>query len=517
MAKPTLSDKVILIDLDLADVNVFNTNDLHTNGQFATTDVGTAFIGFKSVGVDISTGTMKVSLINLDDNSKIQRSIVVDELDNYDDTLKTFFYQVREAEIVHAGRWKGQITFTDVFGKTLTSRKFRFEISGHIFDKDDAPLVDVDDVTAFLSSVTAIYDDLNNFLTYAEGAVSGKMDKATNQAEATVGQFLSSNGDGTVTFVDNEGGSGSSEAAIYITNQIQNPLFENGTDGWTAENATLSSELHEWGAWNQFVITPTVGAGETVRVKTPVTSLDGLQTNYWLSFAFMSEKANGILQAGLGMGLEYLNLEYDNQFVAFQFRTAAFELNADFIIEYKLPDDWVIGDTLSLYGVVAINLTDDFGDDTSRYPTDNNFNMVLSRYTVGTFEGTAAFATLKDMYFDKMDKRVPNWTTLALNESMTTIGYPFQTDPMYRIFADKLEFRMAVTMPVSSYGQTIATLPFFATPHVDYRYPVVMDDEVGILEITTSGLIRIVKGKTGVENVNVYANLTILSANIFSI
>lgn len=163
MTLPELTDKIIDIDLALTAVDVFSTTTLSTNEQFATTDIGTAFLGFKSTTVDISVGTAHLTLINIDDGSKIQRTIEIG-VENYDGTSETLYYQLKDTEIVHAGRWVCQVTITDGFGKTLTGRKFRFGIVGHILDGSDAALIAFDDINVMAAAVTTIYDDLNVFL-----------------------------------------------------------------------------------------------------------------------------------------------------------------------------------------------------------------------------------------------------------------------------------------------------------------------------------------------------------------
>lgn len=165
MAIPTSTDKIILVDFSLPETNVFSLRDLETNQQFSTTDKGTAFIGFKSEGLEGSTATL--SMLNLDDDSKVNRVNVVVAGENFDVATNTYFYQLADDEILHGGKWIGHITFT-LGVKTWTGRNFTFMIDGHIFDLSEVKLLVMDDINTFMDSIAVLKQAFSDFYTLAQ-------------------------------------------------------------------------------------------------------------------------------------------------------------------------------------------------------------------------------------------------------------------------------------------------------------------------------------------------------------
>lgn len=169
MAIPTSMDKVILVDFSLPETNVFSMRDYETNQQFSTTDKGTAFLGFKAEGLSGTTATL--SLLNLDDDSKVNRVNVVTDGDNFDVATNTYFYQVSDEEILHGGKWIGHITFTSG-AKTWTVRNFTFHIDGHIFDLIEVKLLVMDDINAFMDSMAVLKQQFIDYFTLTESTTS---------------------------------------------------------------------------------------------------------------------------------------------------------------------------------------------------------------------------------------------------------------------------------------------------------------------------------------------------------
>ena len=83
------------MDFSLTETNAFSLQEVDTQRQFSSTDKGTAFIGLKAD--EITNGmTVNISLANLDDNSRINRTLTVVTGDNFDATNKIFYYQMAE-------------------------------------------------------------------------------------------------------------------------------------------------------------------------------------------------------------------------------------------------------------------------------------------------------------------------------------------------------------------------------------------------------------------------------------
>ena len=160
MAIPTASDKVILVDFSLTETNAFSLQPIDTQRQFSSTDKGTAFIGLKAD--EIKNGmTVDISLANLDDDSRINRTFTVTTDDNFDATNKIFYYQMADDEIVHWGNWIGYGKFTDgVAVKTWTGKKFKFSISRDITNDPETKLIVMDDVNSFIASMQTIKNEM---------------------------------------------------------------------------------------------------------------------------------------------------------------------------------------------------------------------------------------------------------------------------------------------------------------------------------------------------------------------
>ena len=160
MAIPTASDKVILVDFSLTETKAFSLQPIDTQRQFSTTDRGTAFIGFKSE--NITNGmTADISLANLDDDSRVNRTFTVTTGTNFDATNKIFYYQIPDDEIVHWGNWIGYGKFTDgATSKTWTGTKLKYSISRDITNDPETKLIVMDDVNSFIASMQTIKNEM---------------------------------------------------------------------------------------------------------------------------------------------------------------------------------------------------------------------------------------------------------------------------------------------------------------------------------------------------------------------
>jgi len=156
--------RVIEIDLDTAETNVFKNVPYETHEQFYSTDIGMAYLKFTGTG-DYTGCTARLSLINFNDGSKVQRIFEMD-------TTTTFVYTMLETELVHAGRWIGQLAVIKG-GTTISDNPFRFKINGPIMS---TALISFDNINTFTSQLTTIYDGLNTFLDVVILDESGRAD-----------------------------------------------------------------------------------------------------------------------------------------------------------------------------------------------------------------------------------------------------------------------------------------------------------------------------------------------------
>lgn len=145
--------RVIEIDLDTTETNIFKNVPYETHEQFYSTDIGMAFLKFTGLAQDYTGCTARLTLINFNDGSKVQRIFEMD-------TQTTFVYPMLETELIHAGRWIGQLAVIKG-GTTISDNPFRFKINGPIMS---TALISFDNINTFTSQLTTIYDGLNTFL-----------------------------------------------------------------------------------------------------------------------------------------------------------------------------------------------------------------------------------------------------------------------------------------------------------------------------------------------------------------
>jgi len=145
--------RIIDVDLNTLETNVFQNKPYETHEQFYSTDIGMAYLRFTGLEQDYTGCTARLGLINFNDGTKVQRTLEMD-------TETTFVYPMLETELAHGGRWIGQLTVVKD-GTTVTDNPFRFRIDGPILT---VPLISFDNVNTFTDQLTTIYDGLNAFL-----------------------------------------------------------------------------------------------------------------------------------------------------------------------------------------------------------------------------------------------------------------------------------------------------------------------------------------------------------------
>ena len=182
--EPTVSSKVIPLTVRPTDVDHAHTGQLVTNKQFNTADTD-AWFRFTLDGLGATTGSFKLTLINLQDKSVFNHSGL---------TFATnpFYYKLDSSsdetkiEIRHAGRWVGQLVVTLANGDSAT-RKFIFDIEGHILDGTVIQTILLEDYNALIATITGSKDELLQYnIDYATLIADVTTAKETmNQAEIT--------------------------------------------------------------------------------------------------------------------------------------------------------------------------------------------------------------------------------------------------------------------------------------------------------------------------------------------
>ena len=158
--EPTVSSKVIPLTVRPTDVDRTYTGQLVTNKQFNTADTD-AWFRFTLDGLGATTGSFKLTLINLQDKSVFNHSGL---------TFATnpFYYKLDSSsdetknEIRHAGRWVGQLVVTLANGDSAT-RKFIFDIEGHILDGAVVQTILLEDYNALIATINTSKDLLAQY------------------------------------------------------------------------------------------------------------------------------------------------------------------------------------------------------------------------------------------------------------------------------------------------------------------------------------------------------------------
>ena len=160
LLKPSSLSKIIPLSFDLNDTNASNAAQLMTKRQFNTADTDAWF----QISLDdfvATAGSFDITLFNLNDKSVFNHT-------GKPFTTNPFYYKLDSEsdettnEIRHAGRWIGQIVVTLANGDSAT-RKFIFDIEGHILDGADVQTILLEDYNALIATINASKDLLAQY------------------------------------------------------------------------------------------------------------------------------------------------------------------------------------------------------------------------------------------------------------------------------------------------------------------------------------------------------------------
>ena len=160
LLKPSSLSKIIPLSFDLNDTNASNAAQLMTKRQFNTADTD-AWFEVNLEGFVDTSGSFDITLFNLNDKSVFNHT-------GKPFTTNPFYYKLDSEsdettnEIRHAGRWIGQIVVTLANGDSAT-RKFIFDIEGHILDGADIQTILLEDYNALIATITASKDELTQY------------------------------------------------------------------------------------------------------------------------------------------------------------------------------------------------------------------------------------------------------------------------------------------------------------------------------------------------------------------
>ena len=160
LLEPSSLSKIIPLSFDLNDTNASNAAQLMTKRQFNTADTDAWFQISLDDFVD-TAGSFDITLFNLNDKSVFNHT-------GKPFTTNPFYYKLDSEsdettnEIRHAGRWIGQIVVTLANGDSAT-RKFIFDIEGHILDGQDAQVILLSDYQALINTINLAKDDLAQY------------------------------------------------------------------------------------------------------------------------------------------------------------------------------------------------------------------------------------------------------------------------------------------------------------------------------------------------------------------
>ena len=160
LLEPSNRSKIIPLSFDLNDTSASNAAQLMTKRQFNTADTDAWFQISLDDFVDTS-GSFDITLFNLNDKSVFNHT-------GKPFTTSPFYYKLDSEsdettnEIRHAGRWIGQIVVTLANGNSAT-RKFIFDIEGHILDGADVQTILLEDYNALIATINTSKDLLAQY------------------------------------------------------------------------------------------------------------------------------------------------------------------------------------------------------------------------------------------------------------------------------------------------------------------------------------------------------------------
>ena len=160
LLEPSSRSKIIPLSFDLNDTSASNAAQLMTKRQFNTADTDAWFQISLDDFVD-TAGSFDITLFNLNDKSVFNHT-------GKPFTTNPFYYKLDSEsdettnEIRHAGRWIGQIVVTLANGDSAT-RKFIFDIEGHILDGADVQTILLEDYNALIATINTSKDLLAQY------------------------------------------------------------------------------------------------------------------------------------------------------------------------------------------------------------------------------------------------------------------------------------------------------------------------------------------------------------------
>ena len=160
LLKPSSLSKIIPLSFDLNDTSASNAAQLMTKRQFNTADTD-AWFQISLEGFVDTAGSFDITLFNLNDKSVFNHT-------GKQFTTNPFYYKLDSEsdettnEIRHAGRWIGQIVVTLANGDSAT-RKFIFDIEGHILDGADVQTILLEDYNALIATINTSKDLLTQY------------------------------------------------------------------------------------------------------------------------------------------------------------------------------------------------------------------------------------------------------------------------------------------------------------------------------------------------------------------
>ena len=160
LLEPSSRSKIIPLSFDLNDTSASNAAQLMTKRQFNTADTD-AWFQISLEGFVDTAGSFDITLFNLNDKSVFNHT-------GKPFTTNPFYYKLDSEsdettnEIRHAGRWIGQIVVTLANGDSAT-RKFIFDIEGHILDGADVQTILLEDYNALIAMINTSKDLLAQY------------------------------------------------------------------------------------------------------------------------------------------------------------------------------------------------------------------------------------------------------------------------------------------------------------------------------------------------------------------
>lgn len=496
MVIPTASDKVILVDFSLTETNAFSLQPIDTKRQFSSTDKGTAFIGFKSE--NIANGMIAdISLANLDDDSRVNRTFTVTTGTNFDATNKIFYYQIPDDEIVHWGNWIGYGKFTDgATSKTWTGTKLKYSISSDITNDPTTKLIVMEDVNAFMDAMNILKVDLeadhaqsvsdssragtDHTTALADHAIVGGYNTRLQAEEtATANNKISAIKDKTFADVNARLEDVETDTTMMVTNIVTNGDFSGGWTGWNYITAIVDGRASKLatGAWQSIACAVNTVIGNQYYV---AAEIEGTSANYielsttGRKYAQSASKSRVSIVAKATLAKHNL------------------------LIGESRLSGWT---TYYVDNVMAIDLTATFG--AGNEPTVEQMDRLLTQFPNSWFDGTEnlflakwALNELRRLENEKANKTQEAWITPTLLNGWVSFGAPEDIPSYYKDEFGNVKMRGVLksgTLSVSMF-----TLPIGYRPLKNKYFSIISNNVPAFVLINPSGGVNPLVGTSNV-------------------